>query len=131
MPGSALALSRLRGWGKVPSSSNASGCKAPPGTGTTTSRQSRAQAAPTVPAPAGSDPAPQRAPSEHPVLFAGIPHSPLTKGHPLLPPLYQPSVASPFRGSFADEPHCRSFVQNIPSSICVWFFLNKLLFNVI
>lgn len=128
MPGSALTLSRLQPWGKVPSSSNASGCKAPPGTVTTSSCQCRAEAAPTGPAPSRSDPAPQRALAECPMLFAGIPHSPITKGHlSLPPPFYQPSVASPFHGSFTDVTADLLYKIFPPASLClcfvVWFFL--------
>lgn len=57
--------------GQGASSSNASGSKAPPGTGTSSSHQHRAGAEPTVPALSGSDPEPLGALSEHPVLFAG------------------------------------------------------------
>lgn len=73
MPGSALTLPHLWQRGKVPNSSSASGCKAPPGTVPTSSHRRWAEAAPTVPAPSGSDPAPQRALSEHPslLLFTG------------------------------------------------------------
>lgn len=122
------------GMGEAASSSNASGSKAPPGTGTTSSQQHRAGVDPTVPALSGSDPAPLGALSEQPVLFAGY-HIHLAWNCSLPPPFYQPSVASSLLW-FIHRCHCRSFVQNIPFnlSVCVLllcFFLDKLLFNFI
>lgn len=114
VPGSALILSRLRGRRKVPSSSTASGCKAPPGT--------------VLPAPtsAGLRLLQQCQPLRGQIL---LPTGPCLSISPSS--FYKPSVASPRHGSFTDVTADLLYKIFPPVYLCLCFVVVFLGFLVI